>query len=134
METTIEQQNTKTFIWSMFGSDFIEKFERFNKLALVKGVHVTRLLSNLVENHIEEEDVPGTLVDEKQLLDELQKANLSISRVTLRNYRDQMNQDGRHIFFTDGRNICYHLEGCLDFFRNRKSKIGRPLTLEQKIV
>lgn len=133
MEATIEQPNTKTFIWSMFGTDFIEKFERFNKLALVKGVHVTSLLSNLVEDHIKTQDVPGTLVDEKQLLDELQKANLSISRVTLRNYRvhEKLVMNGNPIYFTDGRNICYHLENCLEFFKNRKSKpvTGNSLTL-----
>ena len=120
MEATITQQDTKTFIWSMMDSNFIEKFERFNKLALVKGVHVTKLLSNLVLDHVETEDIPGTLVDEKQLLDELQKANLSISRVTLRKMRDRMMVNGKPIYFTDGRNICYHLEDCLEFFRNRK--------------
>ena len=124
MEATMQTQEQKTFIWSMFGADFIEKFERFNKLALVKGVHVTRLLSSLVEDHINSEDIQGTLVDEKQLLDELQKANLSISRVTLRNYRinERLVLDGSPIYFTDGRNICYHLEKCLEFFRQRKSK------------
>lgn len=123
MEATIEQQNTKTFIWSMLDSDFIEKFERFNKLALVKGVHVTKLLSNLVLDHVDTEDIPGTLVDEKQLLDELQKANLSISRVTLRKIRAKMMVDGKPVYFTDGRNVCYHLEGCLEFFRNRKRNL-----------
>jgi hypothetical protein len=122
MENTIEQQSTKTFIWYMLGSDFIEKFERFNKLALVKGIHVTKLLSDLVLDHIEEEDIPGTLVDENHLLDELQKANLSVSRVTLRTYRiqDKLVKDGKPIYFTDGRNICYHLENCLEFFQNKK--------------
>jgi hypothetical protein len=122
METTIEQQDTKTFIWYMMGSDFIEKFERFNKLALVKGVHVTKLLSNLVLDHVEVADIPGTLVDENRLLEELQKENLSVSRVTLRNYRtrEKLIKDGKPIYFTDGRNVCYHLEDCLEFFRNRK--------------
>lgn len=122
METTIVQQNTKTFIWSMFDSDFIERFERFNKLALVKGVHVTQLLSNLVLGHIKESDIPGTLVDEKELLDALQKENISVSRVTLRNYRTRgkLVKDEKPIYFTDGRNVCYHLEDCLEFFRNRK--------------
>ena len=124
MEATIQQQNTKTFIWSMFGADFIAQFERFNKLALVEGVHVTNLLSDLVKNHVETKDIPGTLVDEKQLLDELDKRQLSVSRVTLRNYRinEKLVKDGKPIFFTDGRNICYHLEDCLDFFIIRKNR------------
>lgn len=122
MEATITQQTTKTFIWSMFDSDFIERFERFNKLALVKGVHVTQLLSNLVLDHVQTEDIPGTLVDEKQLLEALEKENLSVSRVTLRSYRtrEKLVKDGKPIYFTDGRNICYHLEDCLEFFRNKK--------------
>lgn len=122
METTIEQQNTKTFIWYMMDSEFIEKFERFNKLALVQGVHVTKLLSNLVLGHVEVEDIPGTLVDENQLLNELQKEDISVSRVTLRNYRtrNKLMKNGKPIYFTDGRNICYHLEDCLEFFRNKK--------------
>lgn len=122
MEATIEQQSTKTFIWSMFDSDFIARFERFNKLALVEGVHVTKLLSDLVLGHIKVADIPGTLVDEKELLDALQKENISVSRVTLRNYRtrEKLVKDGKPIYFTDGRNVCYHLEDCLEFFRNRK--------------
>lgn len=136
MEATIEQPNTKTFIWSMFGSDFVQQFERFNMLALVKGVHVTKLLSDLVEDHVKTQDFPGTLVDEKHLLEELQKANISVSRVTLRNYRingklvvDDGSENGLPISFTDGRNICYHLEKCLEFFRNRKLKNGTSPTL-----
>jgi hypothetical protein len=124
METTIAHQNTKTFIWSMLDPKFIDRFERFNKLAMVKGIHVTTLLSNLVLEHIEEEDIPGTLVDEKQLLDELQNEQLSVSRVTLRNYRihNKLVKDGKPIYFTDGRNVCYHLEFCLEFFRAKKKR------------
>jgi hypothetical protein len=134
MEGTIEQQNTKTFIWGMVGADFIEKFERFNKLALVKGKHVTNLLSELVLDHVENQDIEGTLVDEKQLLDELQKADLSVSRVTLRNYRinDKLVRNGKPIYFTDGRNICYHLEHCLEFFRNKKYGNGSPSLTSSK--
>jgi hypothetical protein len=120
------QQQTKTFIWSMFGNDFIQKFERFGKLALVDGKHITSLLSSLIEEHIEKKDIPGTLVDEKELLENLQIHQLSVSRVTLRNYRirGKMTKNGKPIWFTDGRNICYHLEDCLEFFKlkGRKSK------------
>ncbi len=122
MESTIDDRETKTFIWSMFGSDIIQKFERFNKLSIVKGKHVTNSLSSLIEEHLKEHDIPGTLVDEKHLLDELEKQDLSVSRVTLRNYRSRLLKDGKPIWFTDGRNVCYHLEDCLDFFRALKGR------------
>jgi hypothetical protein len=121
MESTMGQQ-TKTFIWSMYGDDFIKVFDRFMKLSLVDGKHVTVMLSSLIEDHVKRTDIQGTLVDEKQLLDELQKNSLSISRVTLRNYRERMVKDGKPIWFTDGRNICYHLEDCLEFFRQLKGR------------
>ena len=128
MENVMELPQTKTFIWSMFGSDFIQKFERFNKLALVDGVHVTKLLSSLIEEHIQDKDIPGTLVDEKELLENLQKQNLSVSRVTLRNYRinDKLVKNGKPIWFTDGRNICYHLEDCQEFFYLKRRKLKNP--------
>lgn len=120
------QQQSKTFIWSMFGNDFIQKFERFGKLALVDGKHITTLLSSLIEEHIQNKDISGTLVDEKELLENLDRLDLSVSRVTLRNYRlrGRLQKDGKPIWFTDGRNICYHLENCLEFFtlKGRKSK------------
>lgn len=126
----MELPQTKTFIWSMFGSEFIQKFERFNKLALVDGVHVTELLSSLIEEHIQEKDIPGTLVDEKELLENLQKSDLSVSRVTLRNYRinDKLIKDGKPIWFTDGRNVCYHLEDCLEFFYLKRRKPQKSST------
>lgn len=130
MENVMELPQTKTFIWSMFGSEFIQKFERFNKLALVDGVHVTELLSSLIEEHIQEKDIPGTLVDEKELLENLQKSDLSVSRVTLRNYRinDKLIKDGKPIWFTDGRNVCYHLEDCLEFFYLKRRKPQKSST------
>lgn len=120
MEMT--QPTTKTFIWSMLGSDFIEKFERFNKLALVRGKHVTKLFSEMVEDYVQHNDVEGTLVDEVQLLNHLKEAELSVSRVTLRNYRihNKLVLNGKPIYYTDGRNICYHLEHCIEFFHNKK--------------
>jgi hypothetical protein len=125
MEMSNQQQETKTFIWSMYGADFIEKFERFNKLAMVRGKHVTNLLSDLILEHIETKDISGTLVNENQLLDELQKANLAVSRITLRNHRvkNKLVLNGKPIYYTDGRNICYHLEHCLEFFRIKKSRV-----------
>lgn len=122
MESTIDDRQTKTFIWSMFGSDIIQKFERFNKLSIVRGKHVTNSLSSLIEEHLKAHDIPGTLVDEKHLLEELEKRDLSVSRVTLRNYRDRLLKDGKPIWFTDGRNVCYHLEDCLEFFRELKGR------------
>lgn len=121
METTMERQ-TKTFIWSMFGNDLIEIFERFGKLSLVEGKHITTTLSSLIKDHVEKNDIPGTLVDEKELLDELERHGLSVSRVTLRNYRSRLLKDGKPIWFTDGRNICYHLEDCVHFFRELKGR------------
>lgn len=131
MNQIMEQPQTKTFIWSMFGSDFIQTFERFNKLALVDGIHVTQLLSSLIEEHVQEKNIPGTLVDEKELLETLQKLDLSVSRVTLRNYRinSKLVKDGKPIWFTDGRNICYHLENCLEFFILRRRKSTKSIAI-----
>lgn len=133
MENISTLPETKTFIWSMFGTELIQKFERFNKLALVDGIHVTKLLSSLIEEHIQNNDIQGTLVDERQLLENLQAVNLSISRVTLRNYRIQgkLEKDGKPFWFTDGRNICYHWEHCFEFFnlRRRKTQKSGSLTL-----
>lgn len=119
---TVDGTKTRTFIWSMFGPDLIARFERFSKLALVDGKHVTSALSSLIEEHLENHDIPGTLVDEKELLDALQREGTPVSRVTLRNYRNRLQKDGKPIWYTDGRNICYHLEDCLDFFRTLKGR------------
>ena len=118
------QQTTKTFIWSMFGADFIETFERFNKLALVRGVHVSNLLTDLVQHYVALRDIKGTLVSEIELLKELQKRDISVSRVTLRNYRlsRKLVWNNHPVFFTDGRNVCYHLEHCIEFFEDRKGR------------
>ena len=116
---------SKTFIWGMFGEDPIKTFERFSKLSLVKGKHVTILLSELVQEYIQKNDIPATLVDERQLVEKLLENGISIHRITLKNYRTKkklVDSDNNPLWFTDGRNVCYHLEGCLEFFKKRKSE------------
>lgn len=129
MDQVMEQPQTKTFIWSMFGTDFIQKFERFGKLSLVEGKHITTVLASLIEDHIRTNNIPGTLVDEKELLEKLQEMNLSVSRVTLRSYRinDKLIKDNKPIWFTDGRNICYHLENCIEFFQLKRRKSTKSI-------
>lgn len=108
----------------------VQEFEKFISLSVVRGVHHTVVLTELVKRHNEEflalrPELRGvTLVDEKSLLSKLRAVRTPVSRVALSQYRrwDKLSpREGRPLYWTNGRRVVYNLEGCKAFFRDRKA-------------
>lgn len=118
------------FIWPMPDRAAVREFDRFISLSVVRGVHHTTVLTELVKKYnadflASRPELQGvTLVDEKFLLDRLKRRRTPVSRVLLSQYRAKNKltpRDGKPLYWTSGRRVVYNLEGCKAFFRDRKA-------------
>lgn len=118
------------FIWPMPNKAAVQEFEKFISLSVVRGIHHTVVLAELVKRYnadfmASRPELRGvTLVDEKFLLTRLKRDRTPVSRVLLSQYRSNGKltpRDGKPLYWTSGRRVVYSLEGCKAFFRDRKA-------------
>lgn len=119
----------KNFFWPITDSQTREQLELFIKLSIVRGVHHSLVLGELVANYNQQfikknRFLSGVdLADEKRLIRQLKLARTPVSRVLLGRYREDRRLDGPGVplFWTDGKRLVYNLGACKEFFRQRQS-------------
>lgn len=127
----------RNFFWPITDAATQKQLELFIRLSIVRGVHHSLVLEELVrgynERFLEENPLVAavTLIDEKGLIKSMRRAGTPVSRIALVRYRASPTfgcakpdhaERAVPLFWTDGRRVVYNLEGCGDFFKQRQSK------------
>lgn len=118
------------FIWKIRNRKFVEVWDRFRKIAIINSQDPGVYLEKVVTRWMEAQDAQGlpafTPVYENQLMRELCRRGLGVSKVTLRKWRnngDLEQKDGdkpRPFWFTDGNTVVYDLESVIEVAREKK--------------
>lgn len=117
----------RNFFWPITDRCTRDQLELFVRLSIVRGVHHSVVLSQLVRDYNKRflecnRFLAGVrLADEKELMSHLRKAGTPVSRVLLMKYResDRLRSTTVPLFWTDGKRLVYNLRGCREFFRQR---------------
>jgi hypothetical protein len=98
-------------------------FERFIRRCRFDNKTPEQVLTDFVRGCTG--DTARNLVTELELIDELMKRGIQVSRVTLRKHRRAgklKDANDRPLFGGDGRYIAYDLDGCVAYFKRRSAE------------
>lgn len=97
--------------------------QQFVKLATYNGVSVEDVFLKTAKDYIDTHQSEVKIVNEQELLIELKKLDLSVTRNTLlrwRKYDAIRDEDGKKIWYTNGFFIFYDLKKMIEFVRTRR--------------
>lgn len=129
----------RTFILKLTNKQSVKEFENFQKLAIFRGLKpvdaVNLAISKYNFHHAEKRKAenmpPLELVGEVELLEILKKKGISVTKVTLKKWRDKnilIDEDENQLWGSDGYSIVYDLRPTLAFIKRRKQSTTSRLS------
>lgn len=120
----MNNERVYSYILEFNNMEKAETFKAFQRVSIYKGKDFMNVLHKFMQKYVDKNKPDFTLVPEKVLLEELKKEGLDTTRTTLRKYRVEgiLKRTGESLWFSDGHNIFYDLEGTIEFMRKRKTK------------
>ncbi len=129
----------RTFILKLFRKEDVKQFEMFQMLAIFNGLKPSDAVNLVVAkyNHRRlderkrQELQPLQLVGEVELIEILKKKGISVTKVTMKKWRDNgilVGPNNQQIWGTDGYSIVYDLKPTLEFVKRRKQQLASRLS------
>jgi hypothetical protein len=118
-----KKRTSKVFNWKLETRDAIEALEEFQLLVLTEGKTDDHVFLELVKSYNKKNKKRFTILSEPDLLLRLEREGYSVTRQTLKKYRDQgllVNSANQKLWFTDGISIAYNFEAVLKFIKARR--------------
>lgn len=127
----------RVFNWKIGKRQTVAELEKFQKNAIFGGQNPADLLAKVITEYNVANDSGRNLVTESQLVAELTKKKLGLTRQWLKSMRDEevlvrQLEDGssERVWYTDGHSIVYDLDATLKIIRERK-KAGNSKTTKE---